>query len=71
MTNKRGRLINVPVTLAGEPLEFNTKVREPGLRAIAEMVGERPRRSAGKAFSKIAGRREDVPPSSFPPYWTR
>jgi hypothetical protein len=30
------------VKLAEEPPTFEAKVREPGLRALAEMVGEKP-----------------------------
>lgn len=29
----------IRVELAQEPAQFDTKVRQPGLRAIAEMVG--------------------------------
>ena len=61
----------MPVTPADEPSEFPAKVRDPGLRAIAEMVGERPKRRSGRAFTKIADRREDIPAASFPDYWTK
>ncbi len=44
-------------------------VRVPGVRAIAEMIGRRPRRSAGNRFAKIATKREDIPGDKFPPYW--
>ena len=58
------------VTSAPEPATFQKRVREPGLRAIAEMVGERPPRRRGQRFQKIADRREDIPADKFPPYWT-
>ncbi len=61
----------IPVTPSDEPSEFQAKVREPGLRAIAEMVGERPKRRLGRAFAKIADRREDIPAARFPDYWTK
>jgi hypothetical protein len=48
-------------------------VREPGLRALAELVGETPdkQRTGGRPFKKLADRREDIPPGRLPPYWTR
>ena len=61
----------IPVTLAEEPSDFQTKVREPGLRAIAEMVGERPKRKSGQPFKKIVNRREEIPSGSLPDYWTK
>ena len=60
----------IRVTPAPEPATFQERVRAPGLRAIAEMVGERPPRQSGRRFQKIADRREDIPADKFPPYWT-
>jgi hypothetical protein len=60
----------IRVALADEPVGFDARVRSPGLRATAEMVGEKPKRNAGKRFKKIAKKREDIPPDQFPPYWT-
>ena len=60
----------IPVTAADEPSDFRAQVYEPGLRAIAEMVGERPKRKAGRRYAKIANRREEIPAVSFPPFWT-
>jgi hypothetical protein len=60
----------IRVRLAEEPASFNATGRAPGLRAIAEMVGEKPPREAGKRFKKIADRREDIPSDEFPSYWT-
>jgi len=63
-------MIRVP--LATEPPTFDNTVRRPGLSAIAEMVGEpstvaRP----GPCRKKIADHRADIPPSSYPDFWTR
>ncbi len=60
----------IRVTPAPEPSHFDRLVRTPGLRAIAEMVGERPPRRGGRRFQKVADRREDIPADRFPPYWT-
>jgi hypothetical protein len=61
----------IRVTPAPEPPHFDDVVRAPGLRAIAEMVGERPPRRGGRRFRKIAEMREEIPPDQFPPYWTK
>ncbi len=43
----------------------------PALRAIAEMVGEKPpSESAAVASRRVADRREDIPPEKLPSYWT-
>jgi hypothetical protein len=60
----------IRVTPAVEPASFDERVRVPGLRAIAEMAGERPRRTGGRRFKKIASHREDIRADEFPPYWT-
>ncbi len=52
-----------------EPVDFNDKVRTPGLRAIAEMVGERSDRTVGRTYKKICDRREDIPCKKFRDYW--
>ena len=61
----------IPVKPAAEPPEFEVKVRVPGHRALAEMVGQKPNppRPKGKAFKKVANRREDIPSKEFPTYW--
>ena len=60
----------IRVTPAAEPASFQRNVRVPGLRAIAEMVGEKPPRPAGRRFKKRASRREEIKPDEFPIYWT-
>ena len=59
----------IPVRPAPEPPDFDVRVRRPGLRAIAELVGEEPQRTAGRRFDKVADTREQIPAGSFPPYW--
>jgi hypothetical protein len=61
----------IHIKIAEEPATFHDAVRVPGLRAIAEMVGEQPPRPAGRRHSKIADYRQDIPPEKFPPYWTK
>jgi hypothetical protein len=62
----------IPVAEAPEPPSFALRVRQRGLRAIAEMVGKPPAfpRTSGKPFAKIANRERDIPAAKFPPYWT-
>lgn len=60
----------IRITPAPEPPGFDQRVREPGLGAIAELVGECPaRRRRGRRRKKIAGRREEIPADAFPPFW--
>ncbi len=61
----------IRVNPAPEPPHFDERVRKPGLRAIAEMVGEKPPRRGGRRFRPVAKRREEIPPDGFPPYWTK
>ncbi len=62
----------IPVVPAKKPKGFDSKVRKPGLRAIAELVGKPPLypRTAGRPHAKIADREADIPPNRFPAYWT-
>jgi len=62
----------IRVKPAPEPAAFDKKVRQPGLRAVAEMVGESPvpPRKKGRKFEKIADSRDKIPPGRLPPYWT-
>jgi hypothetical protein len=58
------------VAAAPEPPDFDEKVRQRGLKAIAAMVGEAPaRRARGRPFRKVADRREDIPSTEFPDFW--
>jgi hypothetical protein len=60
----------IPVNPAPEPPDFDQKVRQPGLSAIAEMVGEPALvRRRGRRRSKIADRREDIRSETFPTFW--
>jgi hypothetical protein len=63
----------IPVALAPVPPGFEAKVRRPGLRAIAEMVGKPPPypRTAGKKHAQLANvtQEQDIPGDKFPAYW--
>lgn len=59
----------IRVVPAPEPPHFEAAVRSPGLMAVAELVGEKPPRRAGKRFARVADRREEIPPGKFPPFW--
>lgn len=62
----------IRVIQAKEPEDFDTKVRQPGLRAIAEMVNELPdKRRVGRPTKIVASKREEIPPSRFPPTWQK
>ena len=63
----------IPVTPAPEPASFDRKVRQPGLRAIAELAGEQPTppRTAGRPFKPVAASRGDIPAKKFPKYWCK
>lgn len=60
----------IRVLPAPPPPDFDAKVRQPGLRAIAELVGGAPPRAAGRRHAQIAGSREEIPADKFPPYWS-
>lgn len=59
----------IRVQPAPEPPDFDARVRQPGLRAIAELVGERPPRQAGRRCRPVAASRDAIPPDKFPPFW--
>ncbi len=61
----------IPVTPAPEPPAFDRKVRQPGLRAIAELAGKQPDppRTAGQPYAAVAASRDEIPAGKFPPYW--
>ena len=62
----------IPVQRQSEPPDFDRVVRQPGLRALMELIGASglaPR--SGRPRKAIVGvtRIEDIPAASFPPYW--
>lgn len=61
----------IRVEPATEPADFDKKVRQPGLRAMAELVGEPnlPKRR-GRKRAVIAASREAIPADKFPALWT-
>jgi hypothetical protein len=60
----------IRVTRAPEPAQFDLTVRQPGLRAIAEMVGAPGlSKRSGPARQQIADSPEAIPAAQFPPYW--
>ncbi len=63
----------IPVSLAPEPAEFDSTVRQPGLRLIAEKIGEKPipSRKNGSPFKKLVGvnTRDKIPADEFKDYW--
>jgi hypothetical protein len=66
----------IHVELAPRPPGFDEEVRNPGLSAIAELVGEPPtivrpgpRRKQAVVNGVPVTRREDLPSSAFPAYW--
>ena len=65
----------IPVSPAPEPAEFDSTVRQPGLRLIAEKIGEKPipARKKGKPFKKLVGvdTRDKIPADEFKDYWRK
>jgi hypothetical protein len=60
----------IRVVQAPEPPEFDRTVRQRGLNAIAEMVGETPAEPRrGRRRPKVADHREDIPAAAFPDFW--
>lgn len=60
----------IRVELAPEPEDFGQKVRQKGLDAIAELVGEIPsNKRRGPKRKKLADSREKIPSDKFPPFW--
>jgi 5-methylcytosine-specific restriction endonuclease McrA len=60
----------IPVAPAPEPPDFDARVRQRGLSAIAELAGEPPAvKRPGPPRQPVAARREDIPPEKFPAYW--
>ena len=59
----------IPVQPATEPDSFDANVRQPGLRAIAELAGELSSRTTGRPFEQVAAERDEIPADNFPTYW--
>jgi hypothetical protein len=60
----------IPVAPAAEPTDFDSKVRQRGLDAVSEMVGDTPSvKRPGSKRPNIAVSRSEIPPDKFPPYW--
>ncbi|WP_416769562.1 hypothetical protein ACMGT0_20595 [Pseudomonas sp. RHF3.3-3] len=61
----------IRVQPADEPESFDEKVRQPGLRAIAELIGEQGlEKRKGRPRKVVAQTREEIPADKFPPVWT-
>ncbi|MDX9701360.1 MAG: hypothetical protein RBT55_17475 [Rhodocyclaceae bacterium] len=60
----------IRVEQAAEPADFDNKVRQPGLRAIAEMTGapELPKRR-GRPRRVIAASPDEISSYKFPALW--
>lgn len=60
----------IPVLAAAEPADFDARVRQPGLSAIGERVGEPARvRRTGPRLERRASSRGELTSADFPPYW--
>lgn len=61
----------IKVEQASEPVDFDARVRQPGLRALAELIGEPglPKRR-GRPRNIIATTRDEIPADQFPSLWT-
>jgi hypothetical protein len=60
----------IRVQLAAEPPSFDANVRQRGLDAIREMVGEAPlRKRPGPKRKKVASSRDAIAADDFPPFW--
>lgn len=62
----------IRVIIANEPQSFDRTVRQPGLVAIAELVGETSTHvRKGPKRKAIAATREDISGKAFPPFWRK
>lgn len=60
----------IPVTPAAEPPTFDARVRQPGLSAIAELVGEASTlKRSGPKRKPMTKQRADLRPEHFPAFW--
>jgi hypothetical protein len=60
----------IPVKQAAEPPLFESKVRRPGLDAIAKLVGQSPSRTRrGRKRKTTFASRDRIPAAAFPELW--
>lgn len=60
----------IRVNPAPEPASFDTRVRQRGLCALAELVGEPATvKRPGPKRKQVAASRDEIPAKLFPPYW--
>ena len=60
----------IPIELAPEPSDFDEKVRQKGLNAINELIGQPTTKvRRGRRRKKIADSKSEIPPDKFPPFW--
>lgn len=69
---QRAERVVIHIIPAPEPATFDEEVRQPGLSAIAELVGEAATlKRPGPRREPIEDHRERIPADKFPSYWTR
>lgn len=62
----------IPVRRVKEPAHFDSLVRRPGLAAIDELIGKKPRKTRrGRPRKAVARQRRSIPPKKFPPIWRK
>jgi hypothetical protein len=62
----------IPVEPAPEPPTFDANVRQPGLSAIAELVGEpATMKRPGRRRKAVASHRDELQAGDFPPIWRK
>ena len=60
----------IPVERKDAPADFDARVRQKGLNAIAELVGEVPnQKRRGRRRKSVATLRDEIPSEKFPPFW--
>lgn len=59
----------IPVKAVDAPADFDIRVRQRGLAAIAELVGEPTKSRRGPKRKNTWPTRDAIPAEAFPPYW--